>query len=247
MVLIVFFCASAVALSAVPATASACASLRKVKSFHGHASASIVALTSGSDPESGGTETIGFGRVAQQLAINLTEKVKGHGIVDFTGSATGGKLSVDDTFENSGADIAGEAKYDHPLPKNRGAVDLLLNRKTCEYKFELGFIVKPTFDGDAEVNPGNLGENVSSQAKGIAGDLSLHGFAASGAYPECSDPLLAAGACAGIESGWMGDFIDLFECGSLDTSACTLSNEPEIGHASFSWDLKPRFVKRAKK
>lgn len=82
-----------------------------MRSFHGQANATFAAVTSGSDPEFGWTETIGLGRVAHQLAMNLTKKIKGHGLIDFVGLATGGKLSVDDTFENPGADLVGEVQY----------------------------------------------------------------------------------------------------------------------------------------
>jgi hypothetical protein len=45
-------------------------------------------------------------------------------------------------------------------------------------------------------------------------------------------------------SVWMPDVIALTECGSLDLSNCQLQDDnPEIGTASFSWNLKPKFAK----
>jgi len=49
--------------------------------------------------------------------------------------------------------------------------------------------------------------------------------------------------CGVIASNWMPDFIELLECGSLDTSGCKLDDENRIGTASISWHLKPTYKK----
>jgi hypothetical protein len=97
------------------------------------------------------------------------------------------------------------------------------------------------------VNPGKVGGDAVSEAKWIAGDFKFHGQAAPGAYPQCGDDLINHQACADMESGWMGDFLELYHGGSLDTKGCTLTEEEEVGKASFSWHLTPRFFKHAKK
>jgi hypothetical protein len=246
-------CLSAMALSVAQAGAANCPSLRRVKTFHGQASASFAVGASGEDPSSGGTETIGLGRAAQKVTINLFHKIRGklpsgRPFFIYNGHASGGTVGVADSFENTGTDVAGDATYSGPLRKDDAGALVLFDRKACKYKFDMFFEVDPVFEGDEELKPGTVGGWTHSEAVAIPDNLSLHGSEALKIHPDCvSDPLAAKPACAGVYNFWTIDVIELTECGSLDLTNCTLTEDPEIGTASLSWHLKPTFYKKKKK
>jgi hypothetical protein len=237
-------CVWMLALAVAPA-AVGCPSLRHVKSFHGHATATFAAAASGKDPDSGGTETIGFGRAARKLHVKLPDKVHGsphhRPFTLFAGQARGGSVTVDDSFDNTGTDIGGDATHNGPLRRNHGTASAVFAHKACKYRFQLGFQIPTTFHGDDEVDPGGVGDFAYSDAKHIPRDLTLHGDQK---LPIRADPCTAikkGAGCGGIDSSWYGDLVDLFECGSLNISGCQLHGNTEIGKASLSWHLKPKY------
>src|SRR5437763_2038009 len=97
--------ASAAALAAAPATASACASFGSVKSFEGHARVSFSAQASGpNEPGQAqyGTESVTLKRDLSSLHINLNHKHATRlGILMFTGPASGGSVTIKDTFDDT--------------------------------------------------------------------------------------------------------------------------------------------------
>jgi hypothetical protein len=240
---------TALALAAIaptPAAANGCRRLKHVKSFHGHVSFNFDGDTSGTDPDSGGMEEIGLHQHFQGVEVKLHRLPPSTVHPElrlFVGEASGGNVSIQDSFENTGTDLSGQANYSGPVSKKGGgAAELVVDRNKCRYLFQAGFHVRPTFSGDSVINPGSLvgfaaEPEVDSVGAGLTlkDDQTLHLLEAPCAITSFM------GSCANLGTGWLGDYFRLAQCHSLDTSKCTLHPDDPIGHPNIHWHLKPKF------
>jgi hypothetical protein len=240
---------TALALAAIaptPAAASNCRRLKHVKSFHGHVSFSSDATTSGKDPDSGGTEEIDLHEQFQGVAVKLHElpaSTVHPELREFVGEASGGNVSVQDSFENTGTDLSGQALYGGRVSKkNGGAANLVIDRKNCRYLFAPGFHVRPTFSGDPGVNPGGLiGFSALPEYDFARDSLVLKDSQKSHLFEDSCANLTLKVSCVNLSTGWLGDYFRLQQCHSLDTSMCTLHPDDPIGHGDIHWHLRPKF------
>jgi hypothetical protein len=244
--LVFALCASAAALAAAPIAASACPSLRSVNSFRGHADLGFSATASGQDPGNGGTETVGLSRSVSSVQIRLTaKKVIGGGVVVFTGKASGGAVSVSDTFNNTGTMQSGAEDYGGPVTNqlpNFGSAELFLNTRSCKYQFEVGLGAETTFSGDAAVQPGATVTGFAyGERRHIPNSLNLSGATTPDVYDNnCpGSPFVTGRACYAFGGGWTTDFDTLKRCHSVVAANCGPSGEP-LGTATFSWSLQPQ-------
>jgi hypothetical protein len=234
------------AMAPTPAAASNCRRLKHVKSFHGHISFNFDGSASGSDPDSGGTETIDLHEHFQGVEVKLHRLPSNPALPNlhqFVGDASGGNVSVQDSFENTGTGLDGQATYSGPVSKNGGAAGLTIGRKTCHYRLDPGFYVKPKFSGDSDVNPGFIGFSTEPNIDGVGQGLTLKDDQ-TGALLEipCGDAdRTYMGSCFNLETNWLGDYFRLKECGSLDVSKCKLTENDPIGHGDTHWHLRPKF------
>ena len=146
--------ASAVALAA-PSAASACPSLKHVKSFHGHASIRFSGTASGEDQSSGGSETVTLHHKVAQAQIKLTDFAREPGRILVAGTVSGGTVTVNDSYDNTGSDTQGSETYSGPINDPIGTgVELVVDRQTCRWKLGVSVQVKGvSFKGDT-ANPG---------------------------------------------------------------------------------------------
>jgi hypothetical protein len=171
-------------------------------------------------------------------------KVIGRGVVVFTGKASGGGVSVSDTFKNTGTMQTGTADYGGAVTNQRpnfGSAALYLATIPCKYQLEVGFGVKTTFSGDPAVQPGAAVTGFAySQEKHIPNSLKLSGDATPDAYDSgCpGNPFTTGNACYTFGGGWTTDFGTLEQCHSVVASNC-VSREDPVGTAKFSWGLSP--------
>jgi hypothetical protein len=244
-------CVSLTGLAVVPSAASACASLARVKSFHGTAQFMNFSETaSGQDAGGGGNTTIDLERDAQSLKVNLTRNtlLSRSGIIAFTGTASGGQVSVKDSYKDTGSGHSGAEDFSGPLKNkspNSGKAWLYFDTRTCTYQAEAGFTVKATFTGDETVRP-------SASVTGLAyGDkrhtpasLKLQGAESPHAYyPSCPRASILAGhSCYVLSGGWAGDFAVLAQCQSAG-GGCGLNDQQSVGNATFAWALSPTYKK----
>lgn len=247
--LTLMLCAVAATLLVVPSLASACPTLRNVKAFHGFAHMLFDGHATGSDPGSGGTETIALARSITALKLSLTDKFDGRlpagggRVIEYIGTARGGDTEVDDTFDNTGTDKSGEVTYGGPVPK--GDATLVLMRSTCSFKLHVAFSLVGKYSGDPELDPGRVGGASITDRFPTPPDLHIRGSQAIDDYPACTPVLGYEGSGCGLfGSGWVYDLQDLSQCLSTDTSGCTESDEVPIGHGTMGWNLKPTFKKK---
>ena len=244
--------AMAAVLAAVPATAGACSSLARVKSFQGHAHLGFDATASGDDGYSG-TQTITLNRGAASLDIKLHRSTSGLGHVLFAGYARGGEMNVDDRFTDTYNSLSGQAQYSGPLegpPPVLGAAFLLLNTHTCKYQVQVGFNVKTSFSGNLpeQFQPDQLaGGTAFSDRHPLPASLKLNGVVAPDAYDDCSNSFNTGHSCYTFSGGWTTDFEQLALCHAVSGSTCTSSNGFSFGTATFAWHLSPTFKKKKKK
>lgn len=239
-------CASLALTAAIaPAAASACSSLANVKSFSGHAGLRFNATASGEDPGNGGTETIALSRQASSVEIHLTHRKLSGGYALFTGKVSGGTVTVDDTFVDTGSTLSGKETYSGPLtnkPPNYGTAFLALDQSTCSYQLTLGYGVATNFQGDEQINPGtSAGASAYSEMEAIPKDFHLIG----GAGPDadintCPDPRTTKMSCYDFGGGFAVDFGTLFECHSVVASSCESGGQIP-GSTSFIWVLLPTY------
>jgi hypothetical protein len=243
--------ASVTALGAMPAAASACPSLAGVKSFHGHAHMAFDAQASGpddpSDPNSR-TETVTLDRSLASLDIKLTHKdVTRSGAVIFHGKASGGAVSINDTFDESGdSSIHSLVHYEgglrNQLPSFGGAT-LFLYPKGCKYQLTVGFNLRAQSSGEIYGSSG-VGGGAYSHTKHIPASLKLGGTAAPDAYYGCPYTLTTGStSCYEFSGGFATDFMTLFQCHSAQAVNCSSSDGP-VGVATFAWHLEPSFKKK---
>ena len=249
--LILGFCVSMAACAAAPAGASACASLAGVKTFHGTAHMVFAVAASGEDPGNGGVETITLNRVATGLKVNLDERDLGKKDTLFDGKASGGNLSVGDTFNNSGDGFSGQETYNGPVTNSLpgyGTAFVVIDHRTnsCRYAVVVGYGATTEFSGDEEVKPPpTVGASASSGPVPVPDSLKLSDSRSLPAYLSCANETVPE-ACFDFGGGWMTEFATLALCHSVEAVNCSSDTEP-VGTASFSWNLSPTFEKHHRK
>jgi hypothetical protein len=240
---------------ASPARGSAateCPSLRNVVAFDGHVSETIGEALSGADGGEGDLN-IQLGRVASNVHIHLANKrhpgTPGAPLYVFSARVSGGHVSIDDVYEDTGADYAGELKYEGAVSPHSGGGSLVIDRRSCTYKLNVGFVFEATYTGDPEVDRGHLvtfgasdsGAHIFAPNLGLGGGVAFRGALAP--QPGC-DPVLAE-PCAYLSSDWMPELLELYECGTTDLTNCAITDdEPHFKTpATFTWTLKPVYKK----
>jgi hypothetical protein len=234
---------------ATHSAARGCASLQGLLAFHGHASIEFSKSASGDDLKHGGAESVAVHRDAYALVINLTPKIvstyESGRYVFFAGKATGGEITVKDTWD--GTTQHGALHYDGAVSTalpNPGAT-LIFDRVACQYVFETGYAVKAKYSGDDALRPYTtvVGSAVGLRY-GIPANLQLH----NADYPDagaaaCQDPIQTGNACYSFSGGWSHDFATLYKCHSLlPQGNCATDNNP-AGNAIFGWSLFPVYAK----
>jgi hypothetical protein len=216
--------------------------------FHGHASISFNKSASGDDLQHGGAESIALKRSAFALAVNLTPKVvskyENGRYVFCAGKATGGEVSVKDTYV--GTTVKGELSYDGPVSTTfPNAATLIFDRVACKYVFEVGYAVRAAFTGDDALRPyTTVSGSAVGLRYGIPASLQLHGVD----YPDaggaaCQDPIQTGNACFSFTGGWSQEFTTLFKCNSLTPQGGCATDDKPAGGAIFSWSLSPVYAK----
>lgn len=248
----VAICVSVAALT-MPAAASACPSLANVKSFHGLAHMGFDATASGPDDPSNPaspTETVMLDRSLASLDINLKHKdVTKLGIVIFHGTASGGSVSINDVFTDSGDSSATSQEHyegglSNQLP-NYGAATLFLDRHTCKYQLTVGFSIRVQSTGEFQ-GSGSVAGGAFSHTKHIPASLKLGGVSAPDAYYGCPDSFFPGTPCYDFSGGFTTDFMTLFDCHSAQAINCSSSEGP-VGVATFAWHLQPSYLSPKKK
>ena len=244
---VVAICASVGALTAVPAAASACPSLAGVKAFQGHTQLMQFSAQASGPDEPGqpqyGTESVKLARGLTSVNIKLNHKmVTRLGVVFFTGKASGGNVTVNDTFDDSRESTAhSEYNYQHSLSNKRpnfGSATLLLDPKKCKYELTVGFSITAMFNGEIQGSDTVAGAAYSDREH-IPASLKLDGAVAPHAYHGgCSDSLFSGTPCYDFSGGFANDFMTLFDCHSAQAVSCSSSDGP-VGIAHFAWALKP--------
>jgi hypothetical protein len=246
-------------LGIAPAAARACPSLAGIRAFRGKGSASFSASASGEDPGNGGVETVTLDRSNQNQRLRLAGKVKGKTLhvggktikppVVFLGGASGGEITIGDTFSNTGSGFTGSLSAAGPLKlPGAGAAAIVLYPQVCAYQLEFSFDEKTAFHGQVPIPSGNgAGGGVITPRRHIPGSLKLSGGAAVGAYysgcsgAERPDEM----GCYQFSAGWATDFQTLKLCNSVVAVGCGRDDEEE-GTAHVSWSLTPSFKKKHK-
>jgi hypothetical protein len=234
-------------LAPAPAAATACRKLKQVKSFHGQVTVVFHEDASGSDPGSGGQEFIDLHEAYDNVGVKLHRDpapgLERRGVYLFRGDGSGGKVKIDDTFENTGGTgLDGEATYHKPLPKkNSGGVDVAIDREKCKYVLGPGFHVRPDYSGDADVNPGLAGFVAAPRPDDVSDGLKLKDGQPLHLFEESCETAGGPAGCVNLAIGWFGDYFELTQCHSLDTSHCTLNPDKPVGTVAVAWDLKPTF------
>jgi hypothetical protein len=241
------------ALVVAPGASASCPSLRHVKAFKGHVTEKVGAAASGNYPqnEGGGTQTIQLGRAVVGADMHLGDKHRNPVGYDFNGRISGGKAIVADVYDDTGLDYHGELKYNGPVPKSGGpdaaGAVLGLDRKSCHYKLAVSFAIFAHYQGDPEVNFGQLVSfGAFSETKNIPNDLKLGGEAQVKPHPDFPDhPVFLKKASIALDGAWMPDLITLVNCGSpIPVGDCNDIENPQFDTpASISWHLHPVFKK----
>jgi hypothetical protein len=231
-------------LAIAPTASAACRSVASVKSFHGNAGLTFSGTESGDDPRNGGTETVSLDREADSLQISLTtRKALLHGVYVFTGKATGGTISVTDTFDNTGTTFHGQETYSGPSSTanpNFTTVAAFLSTRTCKYQLQVGFDTATQYSGDPAVQPGASVNGLAySDRMQIRRDLRLSGSAAPNAYADScpGNPFLTGQGCYVFGGGRTTDFEGLAECQSVVAVNCGPAGPR--GSAELAWALSP--------
>lgn len=210
----------------------------------------FLATASGQDAGGGGSTTIDLNRNAVHLKINLTRNkfLSRRGIVAFTGTASGGEVSVKDSYQDTGNGHSGAEHYSGPLKNhtpNSGKAWLYFDTRTCKYQAEAGLNVKATFSGDDAVRPSASVIGLAySNKKQTPASLKLVGAESPHAYyPSCPRTSIVTGqSCYVLSGGWAGDFALLEQCQSVGGD-CGLNDQQDVGDATFAWKLSPTYKK----
>ena len=245
------------ALVAAPSASADCAPLRTVEAFKGHVSENVGASASATWPaiEGGGAQTVQLGRSIVGANVHFGDKKKNEDGAEFLGRLNGGNVVTDDVFEDTGTgDNAGELKYGGPL-KNGGANanggGVGLNRRACSYRVGVHFFIEADYSGDPDADLGHwVSMGAFSSNKSIPDDLKLDGHIDVQPRPDFpNDPEVGRGGAVALDSPWMGHLITLFECDSPEpTGNCLNDQNPEFDTpATFSWHLRPVFMKKPHK
>jgi hypothetical protein len=253
------FCGVLVALVLAPGASADCPSFQHVKAYTGRVSENVGAVASGDYPasEGGGTQTIQLGRSVVGARVHFEKKTHHpNGDYSFDGPLNGGQVILDDVYEDTGTDYHGELKYNGPVINEEGLNDNfgglgLMRRPKCRYKLAFNFLFYAKYQGDPEVNYGQLiGFGAFSTTNPIPKDLKLKGNAQVLPHPdyEPDNPWEWNKALVALNSPWMPDLITLVDCGSpvpLDPN-CPGDGPPNPQFdtpASISWHLDPVYEK----
>ena len=133
--------------------------------FGGTVTETVGAVASGQSGKTSGSQTIQLGRVIHQVHFHLYDKRHKGSIYEFIGSATGGKVQVDDSLDDTGTDEHGELKYDHPADGHSEAGDSIIDFRACAYNFAALANVSGTYEGDQSVEPSDFGQLRRSERK----------------------------------------------------------------------------------
>ena len=242
---------------AVPASASACASLAHVTAFHGHAALTYTTNASGKEPSSGALESIELSRRATNLQIDLTDKKiskVSSSLVLFLGKVRGGDVEVNDSYSQSLGATAQSGMFTHTGPANGGGALVAINTSTCKYQLATSyFVYQATYSGDEGLSiSGGVSGAAVGERETLPANLHLVGGAGPDAEGGCSTaPLLISlglTPCFSPSGGWWNDFEELYLCHSLPPiSGCDASRPGPFGSASFVWVLTPTYAATKKK
>lgn len=233
-------CSSAAAFAVAPAVAAAFRSPARVKSFHGTATIGFKAQNSGPDQGNGGTYSAHLEHILSDVKLNLTHKQvirNAH-----TGTHvifTGGDASIDDTYDDSGAQLSGQETHSGALtnqPPSYGTASLFFDLNKCEYRLMVSFSVVTTVSGsvDAGSHPTVTGTAYGDRNH-IPRSLSLSDGIVNPAYGGgCpGNPLKSGDPCYKFGIGIVG----ICSTSGVGTNDCP----PDPGgHADFVWGLKPK-------
>jgi hypothetical protein len=217
-----------------------------VKSFHGKAFLGFDAQNSGSDSANGGTYSAELKRNLSSLQIHLTHKlVLTNGHVVFSGKASGGDASVDDSYDDTGADASGKETHNGPLvgePPAFGTASVYINANTCKYQLFVSFAVPTTVSGTFDSGSHlTVTGSAYSERDHLPNSLSPVGGDSPNAYSGgCpGNPLKKGTSCYRYGTGIVG----LCNTSDVSTSKCPARGEP-VGNVHFFWTLKPTFFAR---
>lgn len=242
------------------AALAACPSLTGVKAFSGSWSAAFTALASGEDPGENGAITIKLHRDATNMKINLATKATSKplpipvgpklpglsGFTAFIGKGSGGSVTVDDTYANSGTSLTGSLSGG--APPTYASVILTLWPRVCQYQLLLSFGGRGVASGDASVPGTSVRAAAFTPRRPIPRSLKLSGSVSVKAYGSgCANPggPPDEAGCYEYAGGWDSDFDMLKRCKSDVAVNCAPDDAPQ-GAAHLSWNLKPIFGKKKK-
>lgn len=250
--------------SPVPAGAHGCPSWARVKAFHGSGSMSFAGSATAPEPGSGLTKTVALARDASGLHIRLGGRVDpvkptiqagGKTIklpTEFLGGASGGKVSVGDTYAYSDSGVTGTLSAGAPLQiPGAGAAFLVLYPHGCSYQLTASFDVATIYSGVPWGDKGGFGASggAITPKRPIPKSLKLTGSAPLSAYyTGCSDVTDISPdeqGCYEFGGGWATDFNTLKTCHSVVAENCGPDDEEE-GTAHVSWSLTPKYKKHKK-
>lgn len=209
-----------------------------------------LALTAtGTDPGLGGTETVTLVRRAVELHLNLPKKLVGkHGFTFFSGTMTGGAVTVADALDTSADGFEASLAYNGPLTRQLpifGSADIAFDRRKCRYELLLGYGVKASFEGDAslETDP-EATTTVDGGPEALPHSLHLSDGGSIDAFLSCPDTQ-GPQACVSFDGTWTAEFATLALCGSTVSVSCKDDTEP-VGSAHVGWSLTPTLEKPKK-
>lgn len=258
-VLVLCAATAVLTIAATPsADAKGCSRVAAVKSYHGIVHTEFDAQASGPN-ESGqpqyGIETITLFRSMQNVDVDLTRKLVANNPhtgrhVIFSGKASGGNLTIKDTFADTVENTQGKSVYSGPVANtlpNFGRATVGFDLDTCRYQVVVSFATKTKFSGDKAISPPlSASGGAFGEAAKVPASLKLNGVSAPDAYQSCPDsPLTTGKACYGFGGGWTTDFMTLKRCNSTQAVDCSPSGR-KVGVATFAWHLSPSFKKQTK-
>lgn len=230
--------AALAACAALPASASACPSLSRVKSFAGTASLSFSRTVTASDGQ-GGTETISLDHGASNLQLSITLVSQGLRPPIWEGPSTGGSVTVHDTYsDNNGANTA-TGTQDGSGPSAAGdAAGLSFDHAHCTYSVTAAAAIATTTTGSGPRDPYGI-HDFAITSGAIPSNFHLSGSAQVPAY---ADPLDSTPTFTGDSGQYViGDHSNW----GIALARLTGNEDNSVGQATFSWDLAPTFYPKA--
>jgi beta-lactam-binding protein with PASTA domain len=231
-------------LLAVPASAAAasCTAVSSVVSYSGTASMSYSFSASAPDSGGSGTTTVSMDHEASDLTLSAMTPDKAD--QDFTGTATGGNVTVDDKYTDTGPPIStGERKANGPAQgsseNDNDTAEVSFVPSSCTYEVTVNYSIPTTFTGNnSSLRADSLVEDsASSQFSLPYTSLNLSGSESIAAYPGSGGDTLAevnAGEYI-IGSPFSGWSLALEGANGGSGMAGPLP----AGTATFTWNLTP--------